>query len=93
MCVRIKKNTHTHTQTVGRFCSCNVNSEYTITFYFAAVIHNSIHVRRNIVYNSYTVSKLSFCWKRTAKNCDFMSVLNNAETNATGHTPKEVSET
>jgi len=89
MCVHMK----THTQTVGRFCSCNVNNKFTIKFYFTVVIHNSIHVRHNIVYNSYIVLKLSFCWKRTAKNCDFMSVLNNAEIIATGHTENEVSET
>ena len=83
MCVRIKKQTHTRT---GRFCPCNVNKEYTIVFYFAVVIHKSIHVRHNIVYNSYIVSKASFCWKRTAKNYDFMSVLNNVEIVATGYT-------
>jgi len=70
-----------------------MNKDYTIAFYFAVVVHNSIYVRHNIVYNSYIVSKLLYCWRRTAKNCGFMSVLNNAEIIATGHTPNVVSKT
>jgi len=58
MCVRIK--THPNRQYV---CPCNTNKEYTVTFYFAVVVHNSIHVRHSIVYNSYIVSKFSFCWE------------------------------